>query len=156
LRVKNERLMEVKWSGLLIIKTVEMVLAKGNEMIDTIKNRLLITALWICVLSFISHTTLVFAQDEKILRDRSRQELINLMLQDLKDPSTADVKIVKESPAYGEIKMICGLVNAKNGYGAYMGFSKFYVREDKVTIVATEGGKKFITNAMWDICDYVP
>lgn len=155
-QVKNESMGKVMWSVLLIIKTVEMVPLKGNEMVAVIKNGLLKAAVWVCVLSFIGHTSLLFAQDEKNLRDKSRQELINLMLQDLKDPSTADVKVVKESPAHGEIKMICGLVNAKNGYGAYMGFSKFYVREDKVTVVATEGGKKFITNAMWDICDYVP
>ncbi|HDT5990745.1 TPA: hypothetical protein QHC21_005712 [Raoultella planticola] len=144
------------WSAWVTIKTVEMFLIRESEMGTVIRKGLLAGALQIFILSFIGYSSLALSQDDKTLRDKSRKELINLMLQELKDPYSADVKIVKESPSHGEVKMICGLVNAKNGYGAYMGFSKFYVREDQVTIVATEGGKKFITNAMWDICDYVP
>ncbi|WP_261154015.1 hypothetical protein [Serratia ficaria] len=92
--------------------------------------------------------------DEKSLRTESREQMKNLLLSTLKDPYSADIKVVKEFPATGEIKMLCGLVNAKNGYGGYNGFEKFYIRDNEVTYVAKDGAFEFITNLAWDICEY--
>ncbi len=49
---------------------------------------------------------------------------------DLKDPSSAQFRdLYTISRGMGD-DIICGEINAKNSYGAYVGFRKFYVRSD--------------------------
>lgn len=91
---------------------------------------------------------------EQSLRVESREKMKALLLSSLKDPYSAEVKIVKEFPTSGEIKILCGLVNAKNGYGGYSGFEKFYIRDNEVTYVTKDGAFEFITNLTWDVCEY--
>jgi hypothetical protein len=52
-----------------------------------------------------------------------------LVARDLKDPSSAQFRNVKR----GE-RAVCGEVNAKNSYGAYIGFRHFYVESGEASI----------------------
>lgn len=52
-----------------------------------------------------------------------------LVAHDLKDPSSAQFRDVKKTG-----KAVCGEVNGKNAYGAYVGFKHFIVEGDTVTI----------------------
>lgn len=53
----------------------------------------------------------------------------------LKDPSSAQFRDVRRTRL-----AVCGEVNAKNGYGAYTGFKRFYVADGTVTREPTETG----------------
>lgn len=53
----------------------------------------------------------------------------DLVAYQLRDPSSAQFhKVFTREGA------VCGQVNGKNGFGAYVGFKRFYVVDDKVTI----------------------
>lgn len=45
---------------------------------------------------------------------------------DLKDPSSAQYRNLYISESTGAHHTLCGEINAKNGYGAYVGFKPFY------------------------------
>jgi hypothetical protein len=45
---------------------------------------------------------------------------------EMKDPNSTQFKDIKLSK-YGPADVVCGAVNAKNGYGGYMGFQRFVV-----------------------------
>jgi len=64
---------------------------------------------------------------------------------DLKDPDSAkfrDVGIYKSSTGKGGVA-VCGEINAKNGYGAYIGFRKFLVREEMAIIDGADLGLSY-------------
>lgn len=52
-----------------------------------------------------------------------------LVAHDLKDPSSAQFREIKTVA-----DTVCGEVNAKNAYGAYVGFKHFFVRDGRVTM----------------------
>lgn len=60
--------------------------------------------------------------------------------QDLKDPDAAkfrDIGIYKSTTGKGGVS-VCGEVNAKNSYGAYVGYKRFVVSGDMAYINAEE------------------
>jgi hypothetical protein len=77
----------------------------------------------------------VYAADDGELIDVAKQ----IVSQSMKDPEAAKFKnmVVMD---LGKRRVICGEVNAKNGYGGYVGFKKFYMYEgaDKFLIKADD------------------
>lgn len=64
---------------------------------------------------------------------------------DLKDPDAAkfrDIGIYKSTTGKGGVS-VCGEINAKNSYGAYVGFRKFLVSDDIAIIDGAEGGLSY-------------
>lgn len=55
----------------------------------------------------------------------------------LKDPGSAQFRNVRIN-AYGDGKVICGEVNAKNSYGGYVGFSPFMASTNAGTLYSNE------------------
>ena len=68
-----------------------------------------------------------FAQDATAPREatpKEEQAILEALKGRLKDPDSAKISAVKIS---ADGKTVCGLVNAKNGFGGYTGDSVFYV-----------------------------
>lgn len=64
---------------------------------------------------------------------------------DLKDPDAAkfrNIGIYKSTTGKGGVS-VCGEINAKNSYGAYLGFRKFLVSDDIAIIDGEEGGLSY-------------
>ena len=61
----------------------------------------------------------------------------------LKDPSSAQFK----DQIYN-----CGLVNAKNGFGAYMGYKRYIVVADQVFLEGVNGDSESITKLWSEAC----
>lgn len=76
-------------------------------------------------------TTAAFAQRgaETELAERTRKKMAEKLL----DPFSAQFLELSEFPALGTT-MTCGKVNAKNSFGAYVGFKKFVISGDLVVI----------------------
>lgn len=56
-----------------------------------------------------------------------RRAMMQKVTHDLKDPSSAQFRGMRSGrPAKGNAVSWCGEVNAKNSYGAYVGFKKFW------------------------------
>lgn len=65
--------------------------------------------------------------------------------QNLKDPDAAkfrNIGIYKSTTGKGGVS-VCGEVNAKNSYGAYIGFRKFVVSDDLGAIDGEESGPSY-------------
>ena len=68
----------------------------------------------------------------------------------LRDPESAQFREVREiKKSETREAAICGEVNAKNGYGGYVGFKKFYAAEDKVDIESDPQKTSFDRNYEW-------
>lgn len=52
-------------------------------------------------------------------------ELIDVLTQDLNDPLSAQFRNVRKSDRHDFV--VCGEMNAKNRYGGYVGFQKFWI-----------------------------
>ena len=57
--------------------------------------------------------------------------------QGMKDPDSAQFRAVRIKRA-GNIRYICGEINAKNSYGGYVGYSRFLSDGDQVTVMDGE------------------
>lgn len=67
------------------------------------------------------------------------------MLADLKDPDSAKFRNIHVREVDGA-KFVCGEMNAKNGYGGYIGFARFLTDGDKVEIAATDTATPYQIN----------
>lgn len=63
------------------------------------------------------------------LAEQTRKKLSEKLL----DPFSAQFRELREFPALGA-SMTCGKVNAKNSFGAYVGFKEFVITGDLVVI----------------------
>ena len=59
------------------------------------------------------------------------------LIRDFKDPSTAQFRDVFVATMGKDHIALCGEVNAKNSYGAYIGFKPFYVIQEKGQPIGT-------------------
>ena len=78
-----------------------------------------------------------------------------LVLETLSDPNSAEFKDVFRSSFRGKdgIEATCGQVNAKNKFGGFVGFRKFYVVGGHVSIV-DKSGEAYMTEyyeKLWKI-----
>lgn len=70
-----------------------------------------------------------------------------LITRDLKDPASAQFRELTMVDA--GMMVLCGEINAKNSYGAYVGFKRFY-SASMGDLKAIEGGKDdFVFQQMW-------
>lgn len=65
---------------------------------------------------------------------------------DLKDPDSAQFRNIRIEK-FGNGKVICGEVNAKNSYGGYVGYRRFVASPESSTIEST-GGRYARVNAL--------
>lgn len=106
-----------------------------------------------CVLTIIAVTLIVLPVNgksaERVWKKMSNEsELRNIFMEKskLKDPSSVqfmDVKVDKFKTPEGRIATDwCGKFNAKNSYGAYIGFRQFnaYNYKNKVNLIINESG----------------
>jgi hypothetical protein len=61
--------------------------------------------------------------------------------EDFKDPSSAQLRRVVKFESQGTV--ICGEVNAKNSYGAYVGFTRFAIRASADGALSLLGTKRY-------------
>lgn len=73
------------------------------------------------------------ADDALLLESAKRVAVIGL-----KDPSSAQFRNLEVRKA-GKSMAVCGEINAKNSYGGYVGFVKFYVLAGSATPVIQDG-----------------
>jgi len=75
----------------------------------------------------------------------------SIVSRDLKDPSSAQFRdMYATSRGMGD-DMVCGEVNAKNSYGGYVGFRKFYVAHDgEYRIANPEDSLPFLPSILCD------
>lgn len=67
-----------------------------------------------------SQPTQITAQDRAMI-DRA-------LIQDMKDPSSAQTRNIEGFNLSNGDRVICGSINGKNSFGAYVGFRPFYLR----------------------------
>lgn len=73
------------------------------------------------------------------------------IVRDLKDPESAkfrDLGIYKSTTGKGGVT-VCGEMNAKNAYGAYVGYRKFYVYEDMGYIDGPDESVGYLPAGPW-------
>lgn len=70
----------------------------------------------------------------------------------LTDPLSATFKDVELHSVAGK-SAVCGHVNAKNQMGGYVGFRRFIVAEDAVTIMSEDNASDFAGRYL-ELCDY--
>lgn len=56
----------------------------------------------------------------------------------MRDPASAKFRNVRSVPGATAVA-ICGEVNGKNGFGAYAGFKRFYVRDKSISVEPQSG-----------------
>ncbi|MFG0787916.1 hypothetical protein [Delftia tsuruhatensis] len=86
------------------------------------------------VVAAIAVAPVVFAQNYSAMVAKAK----TAVSRDFKDPEGArfrDVGIYKSTTGKGGVS-VCGEVNAKNSYGAYVGYKRFVVDDDFVQIEA--------------------
>ncbi len=79
-------------------------------------------------------------------------ESVALLKDGLKDPWSAEVKVQGHILTNDGVVLICGMVNAKNTWGAYTGFKRFLASKQKgVALIdpETQGGQ---FNEIWSTC----
>lgn len=84
------------------------------------------------VVAAIAAAPVVFAQNYSAMVSKAK----TAVSRDFKDPEGArfrDVGIYKSTTGKGGVS-VCGEVNAKNSYGAYVGYKRFVVDDDFVQI----------------------
>ena len=75
---------------------------------------------------------------------RSKQKLA----EGLRDPLSAQFRNVRVTGNCYGVKYVTGSLNAKNGYGGYVGFTVFLVRiEGSATVIMQSSGRTFATDA---------
>jgi hypothetical protein len=84
----------------------------------------------LCVVGFVSISVLAHAEclpvtdaDKEIIRERLELELKDAQSARFKQLCKLPRKLERDTPGFG----YCGLVNSKNSYGAYAGYSRFWV-----------------------------
>ncbi|MEX0422165.1 hypothetical protein KDV38_00210 [Providencia rettgeri] len=85
--------------------------------------RKVLIGLFILMVGFNAYSNQVIERD---LTDNEKKEIEKTVKEKLKDPYTADFKhnkLIYE----GKSGVYCGMVNSKNSYGAYAGFTPFNV-----------------------------
>lgn len=61
--------------------------------------------------------------------DRDRALIQSAIIDDMKDPGAAQLrKLVAYDLSEGQGRVLCGEVNGKNSFGAYVGFQPFFLR----------------------------
>ena len=78
--------------------------------------------------------TAALAQDEQVLIETTKQAVAGAM----KDPSSVQFQNLTVLNG-GKTRAVCGEYNAKNSYGGYVGFKRFYKYEDSANIVVKKG-----------------
>lgn len=82
-------------------------------------------------------------QVQRITAERVAQELVR---SHLRDPGSAQFSNLRHGDLDG-IASVCGLVNARNGFGGYEGGRRFIVAGDAVLIAGEIDGEAF--NGLW-------
>lgn len=84
--------------------------------------------------------------------DRSTHEFRGIVKANLKDSESAlfsDDRIVESKDRKG-IYYLCGLVNAKNSYGAYTGFKRFFAGHPNAVMI--DDGTTMFDDVWQDMC----
>lgn len=87
--------------------------------------------------------------DINALKKRTMTVGKEAVLESLKDPSSAQFKNVRTSK---DGWVLCGELNAKNSYGGYTGFKRFYFLAAGGTRPFYEGGDEFHENLWREWC----
>lgn len=83
------------------------------------------------------------AEKQKIKKEKEEHEFIENVKTQVKDPDSVKFRNVKGN---------CGELNAKNGFGAYVGFKRFLVRSNSQLVIENED-ENIAFIPMWkDIC----
>lgn len=90
-----------------------------------------ILAFGILLLAFSAH-----AEDDQVLIEAAKKTVVNKF----KDPESAQFRNLSVRDQ-GKSRAVCGEVNAKNSYGGYVGFKKFYVLGDSPNAVIKSGDR---------------
>lgn len=75
------------------------------------------------------------------------------LTRDFKDPSFAKWRRLFVVPADGRFMFLCGEVNGKNSYGAYVGFKRFYVNpnaKDETGMAVTDETETQVANSLFN------
>ncbi|WP_440940009.1 hypothetical protein [Immundisolibacter sp.] len=86
------------------------------------------------------------------------REAMNAVTQGLRDPDSANFRNVETvtytTPTGGRVPYVCGEVNAKNSFGGYVGFRRFYVAnvggELRADIEPAEREDRSVFSMMYD------
>ncbi|WP_295441525.1 hypothetical protein [uncultured Thiodictyon sp.] len=78
-----------------------------------------------------------------IAQDRAGAACLAEVRNRLKDPGAAryrELRVISRNPGTGFVHVLCGEVNAKNGFGGYTGFEDFYCSEREGAQFAADSG----------------
>lgn len=74
------------------------------------------------------------------ITEEQKERAIQIISEDLKDSESARFQNLYGAKKEGESEiLICGEVNAKNSYGGYTGYKKFYVEQSGKSRIAGSG-----------------
>jgi hypothetical protein len=82
---------------------------------------------------------------EKTAEELLSDEAQSAVRQSLRDPESAQFR--GAGFAYPDQGMVCGSVNAKNGFGGYSGFQKYVYRRGKGVIIADDNVNEMLVDA---------
>ena len=81
--------------------------------------------------------TVVLIGPEAVYSQRAQDQLVR----DFKDPAAAQYRNVALSNT--DLPVVCGEVNGKNSYGAYVGFKRFYATDTSGFSAVDDGSTRF-------------